>query len=120
MLQDDRMLNLAKMLDVASLRAEVHATNIANQNTPGYKAKAVRFEQAFQDALHSQGAEDARSLEPEIYEPLNTMTDNDGNDVVVDKEVTAAAENALLYRTYIQLLRGKNQILSQAIRPTGG
>ena len=116
MLQDTRMQNLAKLLDVANLRAQVHASNIANQNTPGYKAQAVRFEEAFLAA--QEGA--ASDVEPEIYEPRNTMVDNDGNDVSVDKEVTAAAENALLYRTYIQLMRGKNSILNQAIRPTGG
>ena len=30
---DDRMLNLAKLMDVAQLRAEVHAGNLANANT---------------------------------------------------------------------------------------
>ena len=33
MLTDDRMLNLAKLMDVAALRGRVHAHNIANQNT---------------------------------------------------------------------------------------
>ena len=42
---------LAKLMDVASLRAKVHAANIANQNTPGYKSQAVAFEGAFREAL---------------------------------------------------------------------
>ena len=44
---DDRMQNLTKMLDVAALRHEVHAANVANLNTPGYRAKEVEFEDAF-------------------------------------------------------------------------
>ena len=120
MLEDTRMRSLAKLLDVSVLRSQIHAANIANQNTPGYRARAVRFDDAYVEAAALKGDDAALDIEPEIYEPQNTMVRNDGNDVSVDKEVTAAAENAMLYRTYIQLLRGKNSIINQAIRPTGG
>ncbi len=115
MLSDDRMLNLAKMLDVASLRAHVHAANIANQNVPGYRAKAVSFETEFNKAMQQHGDEAARMVKPEVYEPQVTSVDNDGNDVDLDREVTAAAQNGVLYNTYVNLLRGKHTLLTTAI-----
>ena len=86
MLIDERMADLAKLLDVASQRQKVHAGNIANANTPGYRARAVQFEEAFQQALANGDGELARSIEPEIFEPRTTSVDNDGNDVSVDRE----------------------------------
>ncbi|NRA40200.1 MAG: flagellar basal body rod protein FlgB [Planctomycetes bacterium] len=117
MLEDQHMLNLSKLLDVASLRGRVHAANIANQNVPGYRAQAVNFEEDFLTVFQRDGAESARKVEASIYEPRNTMVGNDGNDVAVDKEITAAAENTLLYNTYVALLRGKHQIMQTAIKP---
>lgn len=112
---DDRMQNLAKLLDVASERARVHAGNIANQNTPGYRARAVRFEEAFQAELDRHGDAAARQVEPEVYEPRETALDHDGNDVSLQREITLAAQNNLLYQSYISLLRGKHRLLNTAI-----
>ncbi|MHC5067484.1 MAG: flagellar basal body rod protein FlgB [Planctomycetota bacterium] len=113
------MLDLAKLLDVAALRSRVHASNIANQNTPGYRARAVAFEDAFQDAWQRDGAAGARAVEAEVFEPRTTRVDNDGNDVSVDKEVAEMAQNAMLYNAYVAMYRGKSAILTQAIREGG-
>lgn len=115
MLIDDRMQNLAKLLDVASLRARVHAANIANQNTPGYRSKAVEFDGAFRDAMdHSSAA--ARAIDPQVVEPRSTPVSNDGNDVAVDREVSEMAKNQMLYNAYLSLMRGKGRMLDTAIR----
>ena len=118
MLIDERMADLAKLLDVATKRQRVHAGNIANAQTPGFRAKAVAFDQEFRAALEKGHAERARSVEPEIYEPRTTAVDNDGNDVSMDREVAVLAQNATLYQTYISLMRGKQQLLRTAIRST--
>ena len=60
--------------------------NIANANTPGYRARALRFEDAFQEALASGDGAKARAVEAEVFEPRSTAVDNDGNDVSVDRE----------------------------------
>ena len=57
---DDHMKNLSKLLDVSAMRARVHATNIAQQNTPGYRARAVSFEDEFRVALLRDGDSAAR------------------------------------------------------------
>ena len=38
MLDDAHSPILAKLMDVAALRARTHAAKLANQNTPGYRA----------------------------------------------------------------------------------
>jgi flagellar basal-body rod protein FlgB len=106
---------LAKLMDVASLRARVHAANLANQNTPGYRAKAVAFEADFAAALASGG--DAIGVEPRIYEPRDTAQHVDGNDVAPDREVLQSAENTTLYNAYIALARGQQRLITTAISP---
>jgi flagellar basal-body rod protein FlgB len=118
MLHDDRMNTLAKLLDVANLRAQVHAGNIANVDTPGYRAQAVAFESAFQDALAGGDQDQALAVEPEVYQPRDTALKMDGNDVDLDREITLQTQNNLLYTTYVNLLRGKHRLLNTAI--TGG
>src|ERR1043165_4987206 len=107
MLNDPRLQLMARLMDVAALKAQVHAGNIANQNTPGYKAKAVAFEQAFADALERGDSAAASAIEPEIYEPRDTMEQPDGNDVSLNREIMESAKNQTLYNTYISLTRGK-------------
>jgi flagellar basal-body rod protein FlgB len=106
---------LAKLMDVASLRARTHATNLANQNTPGYRAKAIDFEAEFQRAFAT--GDDVSAVVPELYEPRDTPVRADGNDVASDREVLQSAENATLYNTYIALARGRHQLTSTAISP---
>lgn len=120
MLVDERMRNLAKLLDVSALRARVHAENLAHQNTPGYRAKAVAFEESFRTALERGDGASARQVEAVVYEPRSTALDNDGNDVSADAEISAQAQNQLLYQAYIAMLRGKHQIYNSAIRGDGG
>ncbi len=114
MITDQRLQLMARLMDVAALKAQVHAGNIANQNTPGYKTRAVAFEQAFQDALDHGGAEAASEVEAVVYEPRNTMEQVDGNDVSLNREIMESAKNQTLYSTYIALTRGKMRLLNIA------
>ena len=115
MLVTPRDRNLAALLDAAALRARVHAENIAHQNTPDYRARAVRFEEAFREALGRNDHTGAARITPEIYEPRDTMVNNDGNDVSVDREVTLASQNAVLYNAYVAILRGRKTLMDTAI-----
>lgn len=116
MLVDNRLLNLAKLMDVAQKRAEVHSGNLANANTPGFRARAVAFEDAFRQELATRGDEAARQVDTKVYEPRQTSLDNDGNDVSVDKEVQTLAQNTLLYNAYVTMTRGKFNLMNTAIR----
>ena len=117
MLGDPRLDRLARLMDVAVLKAQVHAANLANQNTPGYRAKAVSFDAAFEAAI-AQGDEDgAARVEPTIVEPRDTAVSIDGNDVDPDPEVLASADNTMKYNALIAIMRGKARLISTAISP---
>ncbi len=115
MLDDAHSPILAKLMDVASLRARTHANNLANQNTPGYRSKAVDFDAEFQRAYAA--GDDVTGIEPRLYEPRDTSVGADGNDVSSHREVLQSAENASLYNTYIALARGQRQLAITAISP---
>ena len=118
MLGDAHTDLLSKLADVASLRAKVHAANIANQNTPGYKAQRVEFEAAFRTAL-ADGS-DPTEVDPVIITPDDTATQADGNNVAVDREVLEQAQNSSMYNAYIGMLQGRKKLLTIAMTSAPG
>ena len=110
---NSQMAILSRLMDVAALRQRIHGENLNNQNVPGYRARAVAFEDAFREALES--GDDPTTVQATIYEPRNTPPQNDGNDVNPDQEVLASAQNALLYNTYVAMARGQQKLLATAI-----
>lgn len=116
MIIDDRMRNLAKLMDVSMLRAQVHSTNLAHQNTPGFVARKVEFDQAFREAVARGDNDGARSVAPKVVEDTSGMFDNDGNNVSGAAEAGILAQNRVLYETYVSAMRGKGRILDMAIR----
>ncbi len=117
---DAQRVLLGKLMDVAVLRGKIHAANLANQNTPGYRAQAVKFEDSFRLALAEGDTQTARSLAPQIYEPRNTAVDNDGNDVSSEREVLQSTENATLYNAYIAMTQGRQKLMNIALTPAPG
>jgi flagellar basal-body rod protein FlgB len=117
MIPDDQFRILSRLMDVAVLRGQVHAGNLANQNTPGYRAQAVSFDEAFQTALAEDGNDAALAVAPTVFEPRSTSMKVDGNDVSTEREVAALAQNKLLYDTYIAIYRGRRSIMQTAITP---
>lgn len=120
MIIDDRMRNLAKLMDVSMVRAQVHASNLAHQNTPGYVARELQFDEAFGQAVARGDNAAARQIEPEVVENHEGTFDVDGNNVSSQKEVAMLAQNRILYETYVAALRGKGRILDTAMRSPGG
>ena len=120
MLGDIHSDRLAKLMDVSALRGKVHAANIANQNTPGYKAQAVAFEDAFREALATGHAPE--DVDPEVYTPASTSISEqaDGNNVAVDREVLDQAQNNTLYNLYVGLAQGRKKMLTIAMSSAPG
>lgn len=97
-----------------SFRSEKHkviASNIANLNTPNYKAKELVFEQALQQAnsktdlpmatTHinhmAAGLEDIKQTGPKLQNTQGLVEQNDGNNVSLDKEVGNMAKNSIMF-----------------------
>lgn len=121
-------------LNLRLLNQNVISSNIANADTPGYKAKAVEFEGALRTALGaSSGAVqlqegDSRHMahrptdpvQPEIYDDPNGVESLDGNTVDRASEMAKLAENQLLYDASAEMLKRKLGMLRYAITEGGG
>ncbi len=128
---NDKTLNaLTTALNFREMRQELISSNVANANTPGYKAKKLDFEEALARALDVDGqmqmnATDGRhynvggggfnNLEPEIYDNPNGVVSENGNTVDVEAEMAQMAENKLMYDALVQLINKKMGIMKYAI-----
>lgn len=120
-------------LNLRLVNQNVISSNIANADTPGYKAKAVEFESALRDALGvgttlpSEGTNPAHIIHratdpvyPEIYDDPNGVESLDGNTVDRASEMAKMAENQLLYDASAELLKRKLAMLKYAVNEGGG
>ncbi|WP_440875624.1 flagellar basal body rod protein FlgB [Thalassotalea sp. PLHSN55] len=116
---------------VRAKRAEVIASNIANADTPGYKAKGMNFQEAMQQATLKQQGGIARthekhfdiksSIQAEVeYRVPNQPDTGDGNTVDVQVERNLYLENSLEYQASVQFLTGKIKGLKKAITGAQG
>lgn len=110
-------------------RAEVIASNIANADTPGYKAKGMDFQKAMQQANQKQqmGMSQTNAKHFDVRTEINNNVDfripdqadtGDGNTVDVQVERNLYLENSLEYQAGVQFLNGKIKALKNVI--TGG
>lgn len=117
----------AQALLLRSRRAELLAENIANADTPGYKARDLDFKQALSSA--QQGAA-LRVTQPDHIQPSAVAGVNgvqtgyrnplqpslDGNTVDMQVEQAAFARNAVDYQTSLTFLSGRIRTLMTAIK----
>lgn len=110
----------------ASLRQKAITDNIANIDTPNYKAKEVSFQDMLKEESSSQ-MEAMRTNEkhfpfqnnhntPSVYEQRGNTYNNNGNNVDIDKEMTELSENQLHYNAIIDRINGKFGGIKSAIR----
>ncbi len=112
-----------------SQRAEVLSENIANADTPGYKARDVDFSALLSQAQGNQTTsvnlmrtnelhlEGGGSLDTAVMyrNPLQADT-GDGNTVDINQERTVFMQNSLEYQTSLEFLNGKINGLLKAIK----
>lgn len=121
---------LATSLNMRETRNKLITSNIANAETPGYKAKRLEFESALRNAIdldktRSMYATDERhfnvggggieSVQPEIIDDPNGIVAEDGNTVDRDDEMARMAQNKILYDASIQMLNKKLGLLKYTI-----
>ena len=129
-LEDKTLQALTASLKFRQLRQELHASNVANAETPGYKAKKIDFEEALARALDVDGhlamkSSDSKhfdvgggsfnNLQPEVYEDSNGIVSMNGNNVDRDQEMAEMAENKIMYDATVQLINKKLGLLKYAI-----
>lgn len=92
-------------------RARLLASNIANSDTPGYKARDINFHKALQASLTDPGSR------AQVEYRQNLPVGLDGNDVSLPYESVAAARNAQRMVATVKFLHQSTQGLIQALRP---
>jgi len=127
---DKTLQALTTALNFREMRNELISTNIANANTPGFKAKKLDFEEALARALdvdgqmqmnvtdgkhHTVGNGGFNNLDPEVYDNPNGVVSESGNTVDVEAEMATMAENKLMYDALVQLINKKMGIMKYAL-----
>lgn len=124
-------------LSLRTKRTEMLASNIANADTPGYKARDIDFKSALQvsvdkhDQLQQTGSQYAGSLNTTNsghiqldvsdtnFETLYRVPNQsalDGNTVDEQLEKSAFAENALRYQASLEFLSSKFKGMISALK----
>lgn len=99
---------LHRVLDLRQEQHALTATNLANADTPGFKARVLDFETALADAVGSEHGltvrkTDARHLgvggadDPEIIELEAPDYAEDGNSVLPERETSRMVANGIVY-----------------------
>lgn len=112
-----------ELLSWTSKRQQALSANIANLDTPGYRAKDYNFEQEL--ATIDLSATSSKHIAPldetnhsQLYE-VDTKMKLNGNNVDLEREMKEITKNALQYITLVQYLNQKIKTLRTAITDGG-
>lgn len=117
----------ARALVLRAERAQILADNLANADTPGYKARDINFKQALMQARgdagrlevtepgHIASGDPSLSGAELLYRnPLQPSID--GNTVNTEVEQSEFAKNAMQYEVSLQFLNGRIKSLMTALK----
>lgn len=104
----------ASALRGIGLRQQVTAHNIANQNTPNYRARTVQFREVLRQAVQGDGDAGATDFPIELKPGLTTKAN--GNNVDLEVEWMQIEEDRLLHEIFSRAAGGTIRGLLTAIR----
>jgi len=118
-----------QVLNLRAKQAEVIAGNIANADTPGFKAKGMDFEKMLAQASNKQQSGMSRTNDKHFDTRMQINNDTqfripnqpdtgDGNTVDVQVERNLYLENSMKYQASLQFINGSIKAMKKAI--TGG
>ena len=105
---------LLRLMNATTMRSRVIASNIANQNTPGFQRQLVNFEQKLESALAN--GQSLKDVQPEIVGDFESPSRPDGNNVNLEMEMNSMRENRIMYETYSTILAGQFELLRTSIK----
>ena len=129
---------LVKTLAFNEARLKMIAENVANLQTPGYRAKQLdpkAFQSALREALETRGDDRSKPLRIESgrevttdargnlqVKPSEKPPDNvlfhDGTNLSIEREMADLAQTGLTHELATALLRDRMQSLRKAVRGT--
>ncbi|HSV56560.1 MAG TPA: flagellar basal body rod protein FlgB [Magnetospirillaceae bacterium] len=126
---------LQRSMDVALLRRDVIANNLANADVPNFKRSNVNFESALRRALDSENIrpvldlvvtderhlplwrpKDYRTVEPRRVLDYLSTAKNNGNNVDPEQELMASLQNQLMYTLMTQAANFEFQQVNLVLR----
>ena len=115
---DEMMRVQVEALRLRSYRQEVLAANLANADTPNYKAVDFDFGAALREATSGQpGMGPAPGTQtPQLLYRTPGQAALDGNSVEADAERAKLADNAIRYEAALRVLTGKIKTMLSAIQ----
>lgn len=133
MLKQD-LAGLSRALDLRAYRQEVLSSNIANADTPNYKARDFNFRSALQNATRGQSVGglalavtagnhiDAGNAvgRPALQYRAETQSAVDGNTVDMDTERAQLADNGMQYEILTRLITDRLQGMRAALGSNQG
>lgn len=130
---DKTITMLGGALDLRAARQKLLASNIANIETPGYKAVDIKFEDELKRSESSVATGEGListnqahfstvsngTAEPRVIVRETDAGTYDQNSVGVEGEMVKLSENALMYQVASRMLRSKFATLMTAIKEGG-
>ena len=127
---DSSFSTVRKSLDLRLKQHGLATTNIANQDTPQFKAKRIDFRAAFERVLLEDASADMKLTNPRHIDampngraPVNTIEApawaEDGNSVHPEEEMAVMVSNNLVYNASVEALSRKMAILKYAASDGG-
>lgn len=117
-------------LTLRGYRQQLLASNIANADTPNFKARDINFAGALEGALSSRpantglavtslrhiGSSGENTAGAKVMYRTPVQPSIDGNTVDMDRERTQFADNAIHYQANLELLKGQIKFMMSAIQ----
>ena len=120
---DDGFKILERLVYAAQVRHKVLSSNVANTDTPKYRAKDIDFRSLVNDAATSLRTTNQRHIqaEPAGTGPASSLgvserqSWGDDNNVELDMEIAEMTENGLLYEAGVKLMSTKMRMIKNAL-----
>ncbi len=132
---DSNITLLEKSIELRGKRNEVISSNIANRETPGFKAQDLVFEKQLEQAFYSKqtgplkvtnarhfngsDVSTVSSVQGQKIVSFNPETRYDDNSVDLDQEMAKLATNQIQFETSTRMISKKLMILKDSIIDSG-
>lgn len=110
---------MERYLDLSTRQVEITEANMANIDTPGYRAIGMDFEAEMRRAVANVDSPAGALVEPGLFEVDGLVVRPDGNDVSMDREGLKLADAQLKFKIGVALLKRENARLTSAIHADG-
>ncbi len=127
---------MSKALDYRAARQDLIAGNIANEDTPFYRPRDIRFEETLKneakkifnepqvnklelaqtDGAHFSSVKEANEGHPQLYYRDGHMARNDGNSVDLDVETTEMTKNSMMFQALTAAVKKEAMLFKSVIQ----